>query len=55
MRRDTIKVDALLRQGVEFTIVGLCIDTPKPRAADVGQAWIESIARQPEQAEYGCF
>ena len=52
MRRDAIKIDALPCQCVELAVVGLWIDTPEARTADVREAWTEALAQQPEQPEH---
>lgn len=48
MRCDAIQAHALAGQCVEFSVIGLGINAPKARAADVGQAWTEAVAQQPE-------
>ncbi|RML25696.1 hypothetical protein ALP82_200220 [Pseudomonas savastanoi pv. fraxini] len=52
MRCNAVKVDTLFCQCIEFAIVGLRINSPEPRATDVGQAWAKPIAQKPEQAEH---
>jgi len=52
VRRDPIEVDALSRQAIEFAIVGLGVDAPEARSADVRQAGTEAASTR---STYGLF
>jgi hypothetical protein len=49
---DQLPTDVVSGELLENTVVGVWIHPPEPSALDVGQAWAELVAEQPEQAEY---
>lgn len=46
---DQADVDCAVNDGVEWSVAGVFVDPPQPRAADVGQARAEPVSQQPEQ------
>ena len=48
MRLDLFQADLVSRYRIEQPIVGVGIDSPEARAANIGQARTESISKQPK-------
>ena len=48
---DFLQVDIVSGYRIEHAVVGLRVDPPKARTADIGQARAESVAKQAEQPE----
>src|SRR3546814_20587008 len=48
---DLLGVDPVRREVVQHTVIGLSIDTPEPRAADIGDARRELEPEEVENAE----
>src|SRR3546814_1062849 len=48
---DQLGVDPVRREVVQHTVIGLSIDTPEPRAADIGDARRELEPEEVENAE----
>ena len=46
------EIDGAFAEAVERAVIGFPVDPPEPGVAEVGQAWAELVAKQPEQAEH---
>ena len=49
---DAVRVHAVPGNIVELPVIGLRVDTPEARAADIGEPQTEAISQQPEQAKH---
>src|SRR5450755_3438695 len=51
VRRNEREIDFVSGHIVEFTVVGMRVDPPQARAADVGQPWAKAISQEAKEAE----